>query len=256
MRILFVGDIVGACGRSVVMKQVPRWKKEKQVDLVIVNGENSAHGKGITRKIYHQLLDCGVDLITMGNHTFSKDTIYSFIEEADHLVRPVNLLPLEGGVGYRIVECKGLKVCVVNLMCEVFMVQVAASPFVCMNEILNEVEADVFFVDLHGEATSEKIAFSYFFEEEVAAVVGTHTHVQTADERVENGCAFISDVGMCGAYHSVIGRDIDEVLTRFTTKEKTRFKVAEGEALFCAVIIDIDEKTKRATAIERIQIRP
>lgn len=256
MRILFVGDIVGAVGRSMVSKYVSTIKQEQNIDFVVANGENAAHGKGITKKIYHQLLNNGVDLITLGNHTFSKDTIHSFIDEADQMIRPMNLLPLEGGNPYKVVEINGLKVCIVNLMCNVFMVQVEGSPFDCMEDILEDVDADIYFVDLHGEATSEKIAFSYYFEKYVQVVVGTHTHVQTADERVENGTAFISDVGMCGAYRSVIGRDIEEVLTRFTTNEKTRFTVAEGDGIFCGVIIDIDEKTKAATHIERIQIRP
>ncbi|NBK96554.1 MAG: TIGR00282 family metallophosphoesterase [Erysipelotrichia bacterium] len=239
-----------------VSQYVPMLKAEKQIDYVVANGENAAHGKGITKKIYHQLLNNGVDLITLGNHAFSKDTIFNFIDEAKQMLRPMNLLPLAHGQAYKIVEINGLRVCFVNLMCNVFMVQVEGSPFDCMEEILDEVEADIYFVDLHGEATSEKIAFSYYFEKYVQVVVGTHTHVQTADERIENGSAFISDVGMCGAYRSVIGRDIEEVLTRFTTNQKTRFTVAEGEGIFCAVMIDIDEQTKQATKIERIQIRP
>lgn len=256
MRILFVGDIVGAVGRDMVAKYVPKLKEEKNIDFVVANGENSAHGKGITKKIYHQLLANGVDLITLGNHAFSKDSIHSFIEEADHMIRPMNLLPLDEGEAYRVVEINGLQVCFVNLMCNIFMVQVEGSPFDCMEDILETVKADIYFVDLHGEATSEKIAFSYYFENSVQAIVGTHTHIQTADERVENGTAFISDVGMCGAYRSVIGRDIDEVLTRFTTDEKTRFTVALGDGIFCGVIIEIDEISKAAIHIERIQIRP
>ncbi len=256
MRILFVGDIVGAVGRSMVVKHVPMIRESEHIDFVVANGENAAHGKGITNKIYHQLLSCGVDLVTMGNHTFSKDVIYRFIDDADQMIRPMNLYPEEVGQAYRIVDIKGKKVCFVNLMCEVFMNQVTNSPFVCMEQILEDTAADLYFVDLHGEATSEKIAFSYYFENRVQAVVGTHTHVQTADERISNGSAFISDAGMCGAYRSVIGRDIKEVLTRFTTNEKTRFTVADGEGIFCGVIIDFDEKTNQATNIQRIQIRP
>lgn len=256
MKLLFVGDIVGSVGRNMVLKHVNEIKAQRGIDYVIANGENAAHGKGITKKIYHQLLDNGVDLITMGNHTFSKETIYSFLDDAHQLLRPMNLAPLEGGQYYKVVEINGLKVCFVNLMCEVFMIKVEGSPFACMEEILDEVDADVYFVDLHGEATSEKIAFSYYFENHVQVVVGTHTHVQTADERCTNGTAFISDVGMCGTYRSVIGRDIEEVLTRFTTDEKTRFTVAQGDGIFCAVVVEIDELSKQAVSIERIQIRP
>ena len=256
MRILFVGDIVGSVGREMVETYVPKLKKEKNIDLVIANGENAAHGKGITKKIYQQLLSAGVDVITLGNHAFSKDTIFSFIEEADRMVRPMNLEPLDGGQYYKVVEVCGRRICIVNLMCNVFMVQVKGSPFECMSKVLKEVKADLYFVDLHGEATSEKIAFSYFFEGKVQMIVGTHTHVQTADERVENNTAFISDAGMCGAYRSVIGRDVEEVLTRFTTEEKTRFTVAEGSGIFCGVIYDVDESTNTPKSIERVQIRP
>lgn len=257
MKILFVGDVVGATGRNMICEYVSKLKEEKQIDFVVANGENAAHGKGITKKIYHQLISAGVDLITMGNHTFSKDTLFSFIEEIDCLIRPMNLEPYDVGQHYKVVTINGVDVCFVNLMCEVFMhPPILESPFACMEEILETVEADVYFVDLHGEATSEKLAFSYYFEKEVKVVVGTHTHVQTADEKIENGCAFISDVGMCGTYRSVIGRDIEEVLTRFTTNEKTRFTVAQGEGIFCAVLIEIDETSKQATKIERIQYRP
>lgn len=256
MKILFVGDIVGSVGRKIAVTHIPRIRAERDIDFVIVNGENAAHGKGITNKIYHQLLNAGADMITLGNHAFSKDTIYSFIEDADKMIRPMNIDVSKQGESYRIVEVNGLQLCVVNLLGEVFMNQCDESPFVCMQDILDETDADLYFVDLHGEATSEKIAFSYYFEKDVQAIVGTHTHVQTADERISNGCAFISDVGMCGAYRSVIGRDVEEVLTRFTTKERTRFTVAEGAGIFCAVVIEIDEKTKKAVHIERIQIRP
>lgn len=256
MRILFVGDIVGSVGREMVETYVPKLRKERNIDLVIANGENAAHGKGITKKIYNQLLSVGVDVITLGNHAFSKDTIFSFLEEADRMVRPMNLEPLDGGQYYKVVEVNGKRICIVNLMCNVFMVQVKGSPFDCMKKVLREVKADLYFVDLHGEATSEKIAFSYYFEGKIQMIVGTHTHVQTADERLENHTAFISDAGMCGAYRSVIGRDIEEVLTRFTSDEKTRFTVAEGEGIFCGVLFEVDEETCLPTSIERIQIRP
>lgn len=255
MRILFVGDIVGAVGRKMVNEHVMRLKQEYAVDLVIANAENAAHGKGLTYKIYHQLLTYGVDVITMGNHTFSKDTILNFIDDAEWLVRPMNLEPIEYGQPYKVVEVQGKKICIVNLMCEVFMHNVSESPFTCMEEILDEVAADIYFVDLHGEATSEKAAFANVFKDRVQVVVGTHTHVQTADERLLGHTAFISDVGMCGAYESIIGRDIEEVKTRFLTDEKTRFTVAEGAGMLCAVLLDVNE-SNQATAIKRIQIRP
>jgi metallophosphoesterase, MG_246/BB_0505 family len=256
MRILFVGDIVGAVGRKMIASHVQHLIEQHKVDLVVANGENSAHGKGITYKIYNQLLNYGVDVITMGNHTYSKDVIFNFIDEAQNMVVPMNLEPTGYGQYYKVVDVDGLKVCVCNIMCEVFMHNVIDSPFVCMEEILEEVQADIYFVDLHGEATSEKTVFANIFKDQVQVVVGTHTHVQTADERIIGKCAFISDVGMCGAYDSIIGRDIQEVTTRFLTNQKTRFTVAEGEGIFSAVLIDIDNKQKCATNISRIQIRP
>lgn len=256
MKILFIGDIVGSVGREMVKEQVAKLKEQYQLDLVIGNGENAAHGKGITRKIYNQLRNYGLDVITMGNHTFAKDDLYQFIHEADRLVRPGNMEPLTFGNHTIILEVKGKKVAISNLCGEVFMHQVVDSPFYCMEDILQQVEADIYLVDLHAEATSEKIAFAYHFADCVQAIVGTHTHVQTADERIIDGCATITDLGMCGAYRSVLGRDVDEIVTRFTTNEKTKYKIAEGPGIFCGVIVEIDDETNRAINIQRIQVRP
>lgn len=256
MRLLFVGDVVGAVGRKMVFDNVPRIRKEENIDLVICNAENAAHGKGITRKIYNQLINSQVDMITMGNHTFSKKNLEEIIDEMDKMVRPANMYPLEYGKGYRIFEFNGKKIALVNLIGEVFMVNVSESPFKKMEEILSEIEADIVLVDLHAEATSEKIAFTYEFAKRCTVVVGTHTHVQTADERiVDDHCAAISDLGMCGPYHSVIGRDIDEILRRFKYQEQTRFTMAEGKGIFCGCIVEIDDETNQAISIKRIQIK-
>ena len=256
MNVLFIGDIVGKAGRLCVKEHLPKLKQQYQPDLIIANGENAAHGKGITKRIYQELLDQGIDMITMGNHTFSKNDIYSFIHEADRMVRPANMEPLDYGISTRILEVNGVQVAISNLCGEIFMNHVVESPFVSMEKILNEVKADLHFVDLHGETTSEKVAFTYHFAKRVHAVVGTHTHIQTADERIVYGTAAISDLGMCGAYTSVLGRDVDEVITRFTSDVKTRYTVAEGAAIFCGLFVRFDETTKRATQVERIQIRP
>lgn len=256
MKVLVIGDIVGSVGRKVALENIQKLKEKYPIDLVIANGENSAHGKGITNKIYNQLLAGGVDCITMGNHTFSKDAIYNFIDDAENMVRPVNMLPTNIGKNYWIKEINGLKVAVINLIGEVFMYNVDASPFSTMEKMLNKIDADIFIVDFHGEATSEKIAFAYKFSDRIQAVLGTHTHVQTADEQIINKCAYISDIGMCGVYRSVIGCDVENTLKRFTTNEKTKYMIAEGDGIFNAVLIDIDEKLKAATHIERIQIRP
>lgn len=256
MKILFVGDVVGAVGRRMVFDNVARIREEKKIDLVICNAENSAHGKGITRKIYNQLLNSGVDILTMGNHTFSKKNLEEVIDELDRMVRPANMLPLEYGKGTRVFEFNHKKIAVTNLIGEVFMVNCTESPFAAMEKILSKTEADIHIVDLHAEATSEKIAFTYEFAKRCSVIVGTHTHVQTADERiVDNHCAAITDLGMCGPYRSVIGRDVDEILRRFKNKENTRFTIAEGKGIFCGCIVEIDDDTNDAVSIERIQIK-
>ncbi|MDD6467766.1 MAG: TIGR00282 family metallophosphoesterase [Erysipelotrichaceae bacterium] len=256
MNILFIGDIVGRSGRSAFLENVDCLRKQYQVDMLIVNGENSAHGKGITRKIYQSFLDAGVDVVTLGNHTFSKNDIFQFIESAGAMVRPANMEPLHVGQPVKIIEKNGLRIGVFNLLGEVFMDQATESPFSTMERLLEDYPCDIHIVDFHGEATSEKIAFMHYFKDRVEMIVGTHTHVQTADEMVMDGCAYISDVGMCGAYRSVIGRDIQETLTKILTKEKTRFTVAEGPGMLSGVVVEIDEIAKRAVSIQRIQIRP
>ncbi|MEF9961407.1 MAG: TIGR00282 family metallophosphoesterase [Erysipelotrichaceae bacterium] len=256
MKILCIGDIVGVPGREIVGELLPRLKEQYAIDMVIANGENSAHGKGITKKIYDQLIGFGIDCITMGNHTFAKDDIFKFIDDADRLIRPGNMEPLDCGECTRVFNIKNKRVAVSNLSGEVWMHNVVDSPFMMMEDILDEMDADIHIVDFHGETTSEKIAFTYYFASKLTAVVGTHTHVQTADERIEQGTAAITDLGMCGAYHSVLGRDVDEIITRFTTDEKTKFKMGCGPAIFCGAIITIDDQSNLATAIERIQIRP
>ena len=256
MRVLFLGDIVGKSGRLCMKEQLPKLKEQYRPDLVIVNGENAAHGKGITKKIYHELLGYGIDVITMGNHTFSKSDIYQFINEADRLVRPANMEPLGYGRSTLILQVGSKRIAVSNLCAEIFMNNVTESPFACMERILAGIDVDYHFVDLHGETTSEKIAFTYQFAGRVQAVVGTHNHVQTADERIINGCAAISDLGMCGAYHSVLGRDTQEVLERFVNQEKTHYKIADGPAVLCGLLVDFDDSLHQAVKAERIQIRP
>lgn len=253
MKILFIGDIVGQAGREALKRYLPALVETKEIDLVIANGENAAHGKGLTAKIYRQLKSFGVDVVTLGNHAFSNDNIFNFLHTVDDVVRPGNLEPLDYGRSSTVVEKNGKKIAVHNLSGEVFMYDVTESPFQCMERMLKEVKADIHVVDLHAEATSEKIAFTYYFAKKLAAVVGTHTHVQTADERIVYGCAAITDLGMCGAYTSVLGRDVDEILTRFTKNEKTRYKIAEGEPIFCGAVVTIDDETNRAIDIERIR---
>ena len=254
MNLLFIGDIVGKEGRRIVKEKIALLKDEYELDFVIANGENAAHGKGLTPKVFQELLDCGIQVITLGNHAFSKKEIYGILED-NHLIRPMNLLPKEGGSGLRVYQIKNKKIAVANICGHSFMDAIAESPFVVAKSLINE-EADIKIVDLHAETTSEKITFCQLYRNEFTAVFGTHTHVQTADETIWDGCAFISDVGMCGPYRSVLGRDIDEVIAKVVDGKKTRFTIAEGKAIFCAVLVHIDPNTNRAIEIKRIQIRP
>lgn len=255
MKILFIGDIVGRCGRDIVFDYIDQLKKEYQIDFTIVNGENSAHGKGITKRIYDQFISHGVDCITMGNHSFSKSDIIKDLDDLDNLIIPYNHIK-QMGTGVRIYEFNGFRFAVCNILGEAFMSEVAMSPFEAMECIIQDYQDIPFFVDLHAETTSEKLLFAHYYRDYLIATVGTHTHVQTADERLIGGSAYISDVGMCGAFDSIIGRDIDEVIKNRIDNEATRFTVAEGEAQLCAVVIDIDTDKAQATSITRIQIRP
>lgn len=253
IRILYLGDIVGSSGRRVIKQQLAMIKSQYDIDLTIANAENAAHGKGITKKIYYQLCDIGIDLFTMGNHTYAKKDIYQILETIDNMAVPQNIEEV-AGVGTIYTTIKNKKIAITNVMGEIFMYGTTKSPFMYMKELLSQVTADIHIVDIHAEATSEKIAFGYAFKDYLTAVVGTHTHVQTADEKVIDGCGYISDLGMCGTYHSVLGRDIEEILSRFFQKEKQPYKIAEGQAILQGVILTIDEDTNRCSSIERIQI--
>lgn len=252
MKLLFIGDIVGASGRQIVVDHLSALKEEYQVDFVIANGENSAHGKGITKKIYNQLKNAGIDCITMGNHSFAKSEIFDFYDTCDDLLIPANIEPVEFGNYYKIYDVKGKSICVVNLYGEAFMNRVGGSPYPFMDDVLEMTDCDYYFVDFHAESTSEKMLFANVYADQVDCVVGTHTHVQTADERMIGNCAYITDVGMCGARDSVIGRDIEELYKRVILDEKTHFKVAGGDAFLNAILVEIDSDTMTSQSIERI----
>lgn len=256
MKILFIGDIVGKSGRATVKELLPSLRSEHAIDLVIANGENVTHGKGINEAHYKEILSYGIDVVTLGNHAFSKSEIFNYIEKVDRLVRPYNITPMDVGKGFIEVDVKGTKVIVLNLCGSIFMNNVEETPFDSMAKLLPVFKDKIVIVDLHAEATSEKIAFAHQFKYTCSAVLGTHTHVQTADERLIGSCAYISDVGMTGPYNSVIGRDISEVLDKFKGFEVKTFTVSEDKAQFCAVLIDIDESNRRARSITRLQIRP
>ena len=256
MKILFIGDIVGRTGREQVEHFLASIKQKYQIDLVIANAENAAHGKGITEKIYDELIFTGVQVITMGNHTYSKKNIFDFIDTADRLVVPYNKYKSLPGIGSRVIELKGKKIRVTNLLGEAFMNSSNGSPFEAMDEILkNSMEDEIHIVDFHAEVTSEKVALGYYLDGKVSAVLGTHTHIQTADEKIlQNGTAYISDVGMSGAYYSVIGNQVEEIIKRMTTGLYGKFAVAEGDGQLSAVVITINDSDNKAEKIERILI--
>ncbi len=258
MRVLFIGDIVGKPGRAAVTGLLPKLRKEHAPDVVIANGENSAGGFGITPDISEDLLDLGIDVITTGNHIWDQKAIYGYIDETPKLIRPLNYPEGNPGKGSYILNTdSGVKVGVLNLAGRVFMSNLDC-PFKAAEaevEKLRE-ETPVIIVDMHAETTSEKYAIAWFLEGQVTAVLGTHTHVQTADERIlppSGFTAFITDVGMTGPTNSVIGMKQDMVLERFLSQRPVRFEVAKGGVELQGVIIDLDPSTGRALSIERVK---
>lgn len=251
MKCCFVGDIVGKAGRQKLREVLFQLKQVYQFDTLVVNGENAAHGKGITPKIYQEFIRLGVDAITLGNHSFSKRIILDEIDACDRLIRPKNMIPTEVGKSHLILNTKEGTLAIHSIMGEVFMNNVSQNPIEAFKESLRTVKADMHFVDFHGEATAEKQTFLHVYKNDCVAIVGTHTHVQTADEMILDGCAYISDVGMTGVTHSILGRDVQEVLLNMSG-EKTYYKVATGPAHLSAVIITIENK--RAIDIKRVKI--
>ncbi|KAB8138804.1 TIGR00282 family metallophosphoesterase [Gracilibacillus oryzae] len=257
MRILFIGDIVGSPGRDMVQEYLPKLKTKYQPHISIVNGENAASGKGITEKIYKNLLEWGTNAVTMGNHTWDKKDIFQFIDNAPYMVRPGNLPAGTPGTEIVFVKSNGKEIAVINLLGRTFM-QPVDDPFQRVDELIEiaKKRTNIIFVDFHAEATSEKQAFGWYLDGKVSAVVGTHTHVQTADDRIlPNHTAYISDVGMTGPYDGILGMEREAVLKKFTTALPVRFEVPkDGRTQLSGVVIDIDSSTGKASKIERIQI--
>lgn len=255
MNILIIGDICGRPGRHTTARLLPELKERHSVDFVIANGENSAGGVGITASVLNELLSMGIDLVTTGNHVWDKKEIFSFIDSEERLIRPANYPPGTPGKGYQIVRKAGKLIGIINLAGRVFMPPVDC-PFRQADDILNKIHesCDIIIVDFHAETTSEKIALGWYLDGRVSCVVGTHTHVQTADERIlPRGTAYISDLGMVGPMNSVLGVEKDAVVKKFLTGLPARFTVAGGPTQFCAVLVKIDENTNMPIAITRIQ---
>ena len=253
MRTLFIGDIVGDRGVDFVVSHLDSIRKLNKIDFCIANGENSSPvGKGITKQAAQRLFMCGVDVITMGNHCFNHSDVYKLMEE-ENVIRPANYPPETEGQGYIITEVCGEKVAVVNVNGRVYMGSYDC-PFRCTEQILKKLDVKTIFVDFHAEATSEKRAFAEYFDGQVSAVIGTHTHVQTADERVlPNKTAFITDAGMTGAIDSILGVRKDEVIKMFLTTMPVRFYVQNSPVRMDCVVVETDGDGK-AVSIERINI--
>jgi 2',3'-cyclic-nucleotide 2'-phosphodiesterase len=262
MRILFLGDLVGRSGRQVAIDQIPRLRANWKIDLLVVNGENAAGGFGINEDIYESLIEIGADAVTLGNHAFDQRETLVYIERADRLIRPANYPAGTPGRGSALVELHdGRQALVMNLMGRTYM-EPLDDPFAIAERELAACplrqRADAIVIDFHGEATSEKQAFGHFVDGRVSLVVGTHTHVPTADHQIlSGGTAYMSDAGMCGDYDSVLGMDKEEPIRRFTRKIPSgRFEPATGEGTLCGLAVETDDATGLAMRIAPVRIGP
>jgi metallophosphoesterase (TIGR00282 family) len=258
MRILVLGDIVGRPGRQVVHQKLPQIVRERQVDLVVANAENIAGGSGITQNLFHKLRSYGVDVITLGDHIYKKIDIVPTLQNSERIVRPANLSSDAAGRPWTVVTTNsGVQVAVFAVLGRIFMNHLPSDdPFAAADRVLKDLPANVrvCVCDVHAETTSEKVALGHHLDGRVSLIVGTHTHIPTADARVlPNGSAYITDLGMCGPYDSVLGRRKDRVLKYMTTNMPAPFDVATNDVRLCGVLAEIDETTGRAISIERME---
>ena len=255
LTVLFLGDIVGEPGRNAVMARLPELKEKHAIDFIVVNGENAAGGRGITGKITIDLLRAGVAVVTTGDHVWDQKDILSFIDTEPRLLRPINYPDGAPGNGSIVLETAKAKVGVINVQCRTFMQPILDNPFRAIEVAVAKIreESPNIIVDVHGETTSEKIAMGRFLDGKVSAVLGTHTHVQTADEQIlPGGTAFLCDAGMCGPVTSILGRAVEPILNRFVSNMPAAFPVAPGEVRLHGAVVEIDEKTGRALRITRV----
>ena len=255
LTVLFLGDVVGEPGRNAVIARLPELKEQHGVDFIVVNGENAAGGRGITGKITIDLLRAGVSVVTTGDHVWDQKDILSFIDTEPRLLRPVNYPPGAPGSGSIVLETTKGKIGVIDVQCRTFMQPILENPFRAMDETVAKMREETvnIIVDVHGETTSEKIAMGRFLDGKVSAVIGTHTHVQTADEQIlPGGTAFLCDAGMCGPVNSILGRAIEPIMNRFVSNMPASFPVAAGEVRLHGALIEIDEKSGCAARIMRI----
>jgi metallophosphoesterase (TIGR00282 family) len=255
LTVLMLGDIVGEPGRTAVIARLPELKQKHGLDFIIVNGENAAGGRGITGKITIDLLRAGVSVITTGDHVWDQKEILAFINTEPRLLRPVNYPDGAPGSGSIVLETARGKIGVINVQARTFMQPILENPFRSVEAAVTKMRSETsnIIVDVHGETTSEKIAVGRFLDGKVSAVIGTHTHVQTADEQIfPGGTAFLCDAGMCGPVNSILGRTIDPIMNRFISNLPASFPVAGGEVRLRGALIEIDESTGRAACITRV----
>ena len=256
MKVLMIGDVVAKPGRIAVLERIQDLREQHQIDLAIMNAENLAGGFSVTPQLCEQLFATGIDVMTSGNHIFDKKEAIEYIRKQPRLLRPANYPPNTPGSGHWVGEVNGTPVAVMNVMGRVFMPP-SDDPFRIIDSIIESLpaEARVRIVDVHAEATSEKVAMGWHLDGRVSAVCGTHTHVQTADERIlPGGTAYLTDLGMTGSYAGVIGMDKTDVLARFTSATARRAEHSTGQVRICAVVLDIDEASGKATKIERLNL--
>ena len=253
MRILFIGDIVGKIGRRMVKNHLPELIDKYHVDFVIANGENATHGKGLVKHHYQELINCGIDVITLGNHYDNKNEIRRYIDFADRLIRPLNLIHDYPGDGSAVFDVDGISIRVTNLLGTAMMPEEVNNPYYSLLELLSDPDiepATIHIIDFHAEATGEKLCMAHALKGKASAVLGTHTHVQTRDYRVMDGVAFISDVGMTGLYDGALGFDKDSVTNKIIYGHKDAFKIPdEGKGLLSAVVVDVNDTSGEAEDI-------
>ncbi|GIW76939.1 MAG: metallophosphoesterase [Phycisphaerae bacterium] len=259
VRILVLGDIVGRPGRQVVHDQLPLLVRERKVDLVIANAENIAGGSGITTNLFNKLRSYGVDVCTLGDHALRKSDIIPTLNASERIIRPANFPSTAPGRRYTIVTTNsGVAVAVFTVMGRIFMNLPCDDPFAASDEVLREIgpQVKIRIIEVHAEATSEKVAMGHYLDGRASLIFGTHTHIPTADARIlPGGSAYISDLGMCGPYDSVLGRRKDRVLQYMTTAIPSPFDIATGDVRLCGVFCEIDAQTGRSVSIERIEVR-
>jgi len=254
MNIICVGDVVGDIGCEFLRAKLPLAKRYYGADFVIVNGENSNNTNGVTPKTADHIFSSGADVITTGNHVFQRKEIYDYLNEIPYIIRPANYPDSVPGNGFVTVDKVTTSVTVINLMGNVYM-STLDNPFHRMDQVMDQIDSPIVIVDFHAEATSEKIAFAAYMDGRVSAVVGTHTHVQTADERIlPEGTGFITDLGMTGPKHSSLGVSLEPVIAKYRNYMPARFDVAKGPCIMCGVALDIDQTSGKTVTIERFQI--